>query len=131
MVSYLRSPRRYPVNRLDQGLRPEWLCKVGNATGFDRGHADSGIVIGSDVNHRQGNAGRPETKPQFDSRFVVQVDVENHATCRLEIVVLLELLGGRKHDAVVTVMAQQALQPLEHPKVVIDDKNDIPIPQDG
>jgi len=45
--------------------------------------------------------------PQFDSRFVVQVDVENHATCRLEVAVILELLGRRKPDAVVTVLAQQ------------------------
>jgi hypothetical protein len=45
--------------------------------------------------------------------------------------VVLEFLGGLKHDAVVTVFAQQPLQPLEHPKVIIDDKDDIPIPQDG
>ena len=69
--------------------------------------------------------------PQFDSKFVVQIDVENHATCQLEIVVILELLGGRKHDAVVTVFAKQPLQPLEHSRVIIDDKDDSPIPHDG
>ena len=80
-------------NRLDQGLRPERLCKIGNAAGFDCGHVNSGTVIGGDVNNWQGNARRLETMPQFDSRFVVQVDVENHATCRIEIIVVLELFG--------------------------------------
>jgi hypothetical protein len=41
-----------------------------------------------------------------------------------------ELLGGRKPDAVVAVVAQQPLQPLEHPKVVIDDKDDVLILQE-
>ena len=103
----LRRRGRHPFDRLDQGLRPEWLGKIGNTAGFDRGRADGGIVIGGDVNNRQRNSRRPETVPQLDSRFVVQVDVEDHATCRIEIVVLLELFGGGKHDAVVTVLAQQ------------------------
>src|SRR5215212_4328996 len=69
--------------------------------------------------------------PEFNSRFVVQVDVENHAACRLQVVMILELLGGRKHEAVVTVFAKQPLQPPEHSRVIIDDKDDIPFPQDG
>jgi hypothetical protein len=103
-AAYLCRPGRDLLDRLDQRLRLERLCKIGNAAGFDRGHVNSGTVIGGDVNNWQGNARRLETMPQFDSGFVVQVDVENHATCRIEIVVVLELFGGRKQNAFITVM---------------------------
>ena len=62
--------------------------------------------------------------------FLVQVDVENQATGRVEIVVILERFGGRKQDAVVTVFAQQPPYPLQRSGVIIDDKDDIPISQD-
>ena len=64
-----------------------------------------------------------------DSLFRLMSRTTQHA--ELEIAVILELLGGRKHDAVVTVLAQQPLQPLEHPKVIIDDKDDFRFRNDG
>jgi hypothetical protein len=100
----LRHPRDL-VDRLNQGLRSERLRKISDAARFDCGRAKSGIVIGSDVNNWQQNARRFETVPQLDSGFVVQVDVENDATRRTEIVVVLELFDGRKYDAVITVLA--------------------------
>ncbi len=94
--------RRF-FDRLEQRPRPKWLRQIGNASGFHRGHADSGVVIRRDVDDRQGNSGRLETMPQLNPQLLVQVDVENQTTGRVEIAVIPERFRRRKQNAVVTV----------------------------
>jgi hypothetical protein len=117
------------LDRLDQRLRPEWFGKIGDAAGFHRGHVDSRAVIPGDVNDRQGNARGFESMPQFNPGFTIQVDIEDYATRCLEILLASEGLGGGKQNAVITVLTQKPLDPLEHSRVIIDDKDDISISQ--
>ena len=68
--------------------------------------------------------------PQVDAGFIVQVDVEDDAKRFFEIVVISKGLGRREQDTFVTVFTQQPLYSPERSGVIIDDKDDISIPQD-
>ena len=105
------SPGRRLLERLDQRPRRERLCEIGDASGFHRGHANGGVVVRGDVDDRHGNSRSLETVPQFDPGLVVQVDIENDANRRFEIVVILKRLRRRKQDAVVTIVAAAAALP--------------------
>ena len=82
------------LDQLDQRLRLEWLRKIGNAAGFQGGHMDGGVVVRGDVNDRQENTRCLETIAQFDPGLVIQVDIEDDATGRIEIVLASERFGG-------------------------------------
>ena len=69
--------------------------------------------------------------PQFDPRFIVQVDIENDAKRFVEIVVVLKSLRGWKQDRIVTVFAQKALYAPAHAGMVIDHKYNFSIWRGG
>src|SRR5712675_3731433 len=121
----LSKSRRCSLDRLDQRLRRERLCEIGEATGFQRRLANGGVVVPSDIDDRHRYSSSLETAPQLDPGFILQVDVQDDTQRFFEIVVVLKSLGRRKQDTVVTVLPQQSLYSLEHARVVIDDKNDI------
>src|SRR6202035_3174298 len=81
------------LKRLDQRLRRERLCEVGDASGFQRSHAGGRIVVPSDVDDRHGNSSSFETMPQLYPGLIVQVDVKDDAKRFFEIVVVLKSLG--------------------------------------
>ena len=57
--------RRF-CDRLQQRLRRKWLRQIGNASGRQRGHSDSRVVVPRDVDDWQGYSGRLETMPQLN-----------------------------------------------------------------
>ena len=73
-----------------------------------RRYADGGVVVRRDVDDRYGNSGGLEAVPEFDPQLIVQIDIEDNANCRLEVVVVLERFRGGKQNAVVTIFPQQA-----------------------
>src|SRR6267142_2921480 len=105
----LSKPRRCSLDRLDQRLRRERLCEIGEATGFQRSFANGGVVVPSDVDDRQRNSSSLETMPQLDPGFILQVDVQDDTQRFFEIVVIFESLCRRKQQAVVTIFPQQSL----------------------
>ena len=117
--------RRCSLDRLDQRLRRERLCEIGEATGFQRSFANGGVVVPSDVDDRHQNSSSLETTPQLDPGFILEVDVHDDTQRFFEIIVVLKSLGRWKQGTVVTVCPQQSLYSPEHTRVVIDDKNDI------
>ena len=119
--------RRCSLDRLDQRLRRERLCEIGEATGFQRRLADGGVVVPGDIDDRHQNSSRLETTPQLDPGFILEIDVHDDTQRFFEIVVVLKSLGRGKQDTVVTMFPQQSLYSPEHAGVVIDDKNDISI----
>jgi hypothetical protein len=56
----------------------------------------------------------------LDTGFIIEVDIEDDAGCPLKIVVPLEGVGGRKRQAVVTMLPQQTLDASEHAGVIVD-----------
>jgi hypothetical protein len=65
--------------------------------------------------------------PQLDAGLIVQVNVEDDANCRFEIVMILKSLRRRKQDAIVPVLPKQSLYSPECSGIIIDDKDDISI----
>jgi len=80
------------LKRLDQRLRRERLCEVGDASGFKRSCADGRTVVPSDVDERYGNSRSFEVIPQLYTGRIVQVDVENDTTRFFEIAVVSKRL---------------------------------------
>jgi hypothetical protein len=82
------------LERLDQRLRRERLCKVGDTPGFQGSHANRMAVICGDVDDRNGNSRGLEAVPRVDPGLIIQVDVgksrkaqlltfrESHELCR-------------------------------------------------
>jgi hypothetical protein len=63
-----------------------------------------GIVICGNIDDRQGNGRRFETMPKMDSGFTIEVDIEDQATGRFEVIMVPESFGGREHNAVIPVL---------------------------
>src|ERR1700733_10931580 len=76
------------LKRLNQRLRRERLCEVGDASGFKRSHADGRVVVPSDVDDRDRTSRSFEVIPQLYTGLIVQVDVENDTTRFFEIAVV-------------------------------------------
>ena len=62
-----RSSSRGSLERLDQRLRGEWLCEIGEASGLKRSLASGGVVVSSHVDDRHGNVRRFETVPKLNA----------------------------------------------------------------
>lgn len=119
----LCQPGRCFLKRLDQRLRRERLCEIGDASGFQRSHPGAKVVIRSYVDDRHGNSSSFEIMPQFNAGLAIQVDVENDANRFFEIVMVFKSLRGREQDTLVTELPQQSLYSPKRPEVIIDDKN--------
>ena len=52
---------RCSLERLDQRLRRERLCEIGEASGLKRRHANGCVVVCGNVNNRHGYPSRFET----------------------------------------------------------------------
>ena len=63
----LRQPLRRSLERLDERLRREGLCEIGEASRLKRSHLDGRVVVPSDVDDRHGNSSSFETMPQLDA----------------------------------------------------------------
>jgi hypothetical protein len=61
------SRSRGSLERLDQRLRRERLCEIGEASGLKRSHPDGRVVVPSHVDDRHGNASSLEAMPQLDA----------------------------------------------------------------
>jgi hypothetical protein len=82
--------------------------------------ANGKVVVARYVDDGHRNAISLETLPQLDPRSILQVDVEDDASRALEIGVTFESPRGRKQDGFVSVLPQQPLNALQHPRVIID-----------
>ena len=71
--------RSSSLDRLNERLRPEGFGQVGDASRFDRGGAASLAVVAGNIYHRRRDAAVLKQSAQFDPRFAVQIDIDNHA----------------------------------------------------
>ncbi|WP_441300155.1 hypothetical protein [Bradyrhizobium sp.] len=115
---------RHSLNRFDQRFRSKWLRQIGNAPGFDGGSPNRVIVVGRDVDDRQGNARIDQSMAHLDPRNAIQLDVENDADRCIEIVAALERLRRVEERAIKAVLLQQAFDALQNADVVVDDKDE-------
>lgn len=120
----MRSRGRHSFDRLDQRLRSEWLRQIGNASGLDGGSPNGVVVIGRDVDDRQGNARIDQPISHLDPRNAIQLDIENDADRRIEIIAALERLRRVEQGAVKAVLFQQAFESLQNADVVVDNKDE-------
>ena len=104
-------PGRGLLKRPDQRLRRERLCQVGDTSGFQGGHANGMVVVGGDINDRNGNSRGFEAPPHLDPGLVVQVDVENDAKRLVEVAVILKSLCRLEQHAVIAMLPQQSFHP--------------------
>jgi hypothetical protein len=118
------------LKRLDQRLRRERLCEVGDASGFKRGRADGKTVVPGDVDDRDGNSRSFEAIPQLYTRLIVQIDVENDTTRFFEIAVVSKSFRRLKQQAAIAAFPQQPFHAPQDAQVVIDDKNDFSVRHD-
>src|SRR6478736_4136615 len=119
------------MQRLDQRLRREWLCQIGEAPGLMRSLASGGAVVPGDVDDRHGIVCFLKTASHLDTRNIAQVDVEKDANHSVEIAVICEGLRRGKQHAFVAQLPQQSRYAPRHHGVVIDDKNKVPLWQAG
>jgi len=68
----LCEPRRRSLERLDQRLRRERLCEIGETSGLKCSLANGGVVVPSHVDDRRGNSRSFEPKPQLDGTIGVR-----------------------------------------------------------
>jgi hypothetical protein len=122
--------RRCSPERLDQRLRREWLCEIGEASGLKGSGANGRAVVPSQVDDRHGNASSVEAMPQLDPLPIAQVDVEKDANRPVEIGLVCESLGRRKQQAGVAELPQHSSYTPQHSGVVIDDKDEVSIWQE-
>jgi hypothetical protein len=66
-ASDLCEPRRCSLEWLDERLRRERLCEIGEASRLKRSLANGGVVFSSHVDDRHGNASSFEAMPQLDA----------------------------------------------------------------
>jgi hypothetical protein len=96
---------RCSLERLDQRIRGERLCEIGEAPGLKRGHANGRVVLRGHVDDRHRNPRSFETMSQLDARSILQIEVENDANRVFEIVVIFESIRRWKQEGVVTVLS--------------------------
>jgi len=96
-----------------------------------RSGANGWAFVPGDVNDRHRNVRFFETVPQFDTRTIAQVDVENDANHPVKIALICEGFRRRKQQADVAGLPQQSRYAPQHHRVVIDDKNKVPLWQAG
>jgi hypothetical protein len=120
---------RHSLDRFDQRFRSERFRQIGDASRLDGGGANRLAVIGRDVDDRQGNARIDQSMSYFDSRNTIQLDIENDADGRIEVIAILERFRRRKKRAVKAVLFQQAFDTPENTDVVVDDKDESVIGQ--
>ena len=92
-----------------------------------RSSANGWAIIPGDVDDRHRNVRFFETVPQLDTRNTAQVDVENDANHPVEIAVICEGFRRGKQQAFVAQLSQQSRYAPQHHRVVIHDKNKVPL----
>src|SRR5258708_38821738 len=114
----IRVGRRF-LDCAHQGVRGKRLCKIGDATGVNRGFSDRSTVVCSNVNDRNENARCCQLASEVDSRFSVQVDIEHEASSLVQTSTAMEVLDGTEQFRVEAISRQNPPNSLEHAGVVI------------
>jgi hypothetical protein len=114
VLSRLIPSRRF-VGGLNERFRREGLCQKRNAAGGHRSSTQGRVVVAGHVDHVDGNSCVVETISQFDTGPVVQIDIEDDASCLFDIGTVLESLCGRKQDRFICVLPQQPLMHFSTP----------------